>query len=152
MKALDFEDFNDVPRAVAPGEEVEEPVESIAERYLLDPLSKISLADRIDLYEAVKASLPAHALSDIDLTQELVLQFTRVKELQIATLASSRVPANQKAQVANSVASILGQLTKLQTELHTAERFKAMETHLIRAMKKLPLEEAEEFLREYERA
>lgn len=150
MKNLNFEDFDDVPAARAVGETAEEPEESIAERFLIEPLAKISLADKIDLYEAIKGALPAHTLQSLDLEQELVLQFMRVKELQSATLASSRVAPNQKAQVANTVAASLAQLTRLQTELHTAERFKIMENHLVRAMKRLPLDVAEDFIREYE--
>lgn len=124
---------------------------NIVDQYLGQPLSEIPLADLIDLYEAVKGALPPHKLQDIDLTQELILQFFRVKELQVATLASKSTPANQKAQVANSVAATLAQLTKLQTELHTAERFKALEGIMIRHFKKLPLDVVNDFLDDYER-
>ena len=142
--------MENVPSAVAPGEELDDANESIAERFLMLPLDKMEVADKIDLYEAIKGSLPAHTLQSLDLTQELVLQFMRVKELQLTTLASRVVPANQKAQVANAVASILAQLTKLQTELHTAERFKAIENIMVRHFKTLPVETVEAFLVEYE--
>jgi uncharacterized membrane protein YdbT with pleckstrin-like domain len=91
-------------------------------------------------------ALPRAELQNINLAQELVLQFMRVKELQTDTLGDERVKANQKAQVANSVAATLAQLTKLQTELHTAERLKAIEGMLIRHLKTLPLEVVEAFL------
>ena len=110
-----------------------------------------SLAERIDLYNEIKRSLPPHSLQDLDLTEELVLQFMRVKELQTSVLSNDKIPANQKAQVANAVASILGQLTKLQTDLHTAERFKAIENLMIRYMKRLPVDVVEAFIDEYER-
>lgn len=110
-----------------------------------------SLAERIDLYDEIKRSLPPHSLQDLDLTEELVLQFMRVKELQTSVLSNDKIPANQKAQVANAVASILGQLTKLQTDLHTAERFKAIENLMIRYMKRLPIDVVEAFIDEYER-
>ena len=127
------------------------PSESPLEKHLVTPLEDIPESDRIDLYEALKAALPPHKLEDIDLTQELVLQFMRVKQLQVDTLADQSVAANQKAQVANSVATILSQLTRLQTELHNAERIKALETQLIKALKDFP-DLADTFLTEYERA
>ena len=116
-----------------------------------EDIPEMPLSTRIDLYNEIKRSLPPHSLQDIDLTEELVLQFVRVKELQTESLSNEKVPANQKAQVANAVASTLGQLTKLQTELHTAERFKAIENLMIRYMKKLPIDVVEAFIEEYER-
>ena len=116
-----------------------------------DDIPELSLSERIDLYNEVKQTLPPHSLQDINLTEELVLQYMRVKELQTAVLADQGIPANQKAQVANSVSSTLAQLTKLQTELHTAERFKAIENLMIRYMKRLPVDVVEAFIDEYER-
>ncbi len=126
------------------------PSESPIEKHLVTPLEDIPESDRIDLYEALKAALPPHKLEDIDLTQELVLQFMRVKQLQVDTLADQSVAANQKAQVANSVATILSQLTRLQTELHNSERFKLVEGLMIRYFKKLPADVVAAFIDEYE--
>ena len=74
----------------------------------------------------------------------------RVKQLQVDTLADQSVAANQKAQVANSVATILSQLTRLQTELHNSERFKLVEGLMIRYFKKLPADVVAAFIDEYE--
>ena len=115
-----------------------------------DDIHELSLSERIDLYNGIKQSLPPHNLKDLNLAEELVLQYMRVKELQTAVLADMDTPANQKAQVANSVSSTLAQLTKLQTDLHTAERFKLIETHLVKTLKDFP-ELSEAFLDEYER-
>ena len=52
--------------------------------------------------------------------------------------------------MANAVSGVLAQLTKLQTELHTAERFKALENLMIRHFKKLPIEAVNDFMRDYE--
>lgn len=141
------EDLDDIPDAAGLGESVQTDY-SVVDKYLNEPLEDLPLADLIDLFEAIKAALPPHSLQDLNLTEEVVLQFMRTKELQLATL-KSKSPANQKAQVANAVSNTLAQLTRLQTELHDAERFKKMENHMIRMMKTLPLEVAEEFLREY---
>jgi hypothetical protein len=142
--------FDKVRPPVSQGDPKKPQSETPVERYLGAPLNKIPLADLIDLYEAVKNALPPSKLQDIDLAQEIILQFMRVKELQTLTLGDGETPANQKAQVANSVSAILAQLMKLQTELHTAERFKILESILIQTLKDFP-ELADAFLLEYER-
>jgi hypothetical protein len=48
------------------------------------------------------------------------------------------------------VAATLVQLTRLQTELHTAERFKTLEGLMIRYFKRLPADVVRDFLDEYE--
>ena len=150
MDYLDPDDFEGLRSPSKQGNFDEPPQLSAAERYLSADLADISTADLIDLYEEVKSKLPAHKLQDIDLAQELVLQHLRVKELQTATLGDPKVAANQKAQVSNAVSSILGQLTKLQVDLHTAERFKTLESLMIRHFKKLPLDVVEAFMEDYE--
>lgn len=143
--------LEDFPAPARQGSYEEALIETAADRHLSTPLEDIPLNDLLDLYESFKTALPPHKLQDIDLAQELVLQFMRVKELQVSTLADKGTPANQKAQVANSVAGILAQLTKLQTELHTAERLKLMESNLIKVLKDFP-DLSETFLAEYERS
>jgi hypothetical protein len=138
-----------VPAHPSPQGDPNKPEDPPATRYLTCDLADIPLAHLIDLHTAIKCSLPNAKLQDINLAQELVLQFMRVKELQTATLSDTKVAANQKAQVANSVAATLAQLTKLQTELHTAERLKTIEGILIRHLKTLPVEVVEAFLEEY---
>jgi len=151
---MDYLDPDDFEGLRAPSEQWNAsipPQPSVTERYLTEPLEDIPVADLIDLYEGIKSALPAHKLQDIDLAQELVLQFMRVKELQSDTLSSSRSKGSDKTSAANAVATMLAHLTRLQTELHTAERFKLMEVHLIKALKDFP-ELSESFLKEYERA
>ena len=151
MDYNDPDDLDFIPAPSPEGRPSQTPTLSVIERYFDQPIDEIPLADRIDLYEALKSALPPHKLQDLDLAQELVLQFMRVKELQTSTLNDGSVKANQKAQVANSVAAILGQLTKLQVELHSAERIKLLETHLIKILKDFP-DLSAGFLSEYERS
>jgi len=94
--------------------------------------------------------LPAVALSDLDLEQELVLQYRTVKAMQATILVDEGVQANQKAQVAGQCASTLAQLTKMQTDFYTAERLKAVETSLIRMLKSWPTDLTLKFFEEYE--
>ena len=105
----------------------------------------------IMLRQRIEALLPARKLTDIDLETEIVLQLTQAKHLQSAVLADSHCPANQKAQVANSCAAVLDQLIKMQVKLYDAERMKAIEQSLIKAVKTLPVEAQQMFFVEYER-
>jgi hypothetical protein len=91
------------------------------------------------------------ALSELNLEHELITQFTTVKGLQEDVMEDDSIAANQRAQVANTVASTLQQLVKMQTEFYTAERFKAVEGLMLKAIRKLPKEIAESFVSEYER-
>ena len=59
------------------------------------------------------------------------------------------MPANQKAQLINSCASLLSQMTKTQTELYGAERLKRMEQALIETLKTMDLKIYEQFMVAY---
>lgn len=101
----------------------------------------------------IESLLPARSsdLAGMDMGQELIQQYRVVLELQQEALNDLETPANQKAQVAGQVKSTLNDLVRMQTEFYTAERFRAIESLLIRYMKTLPIEEAKVFLDEYER-
>jgi uncharacterized protein (UPF0147 family) len=114
-------------------------------------LGEMTRDQLLELKELLDQRLPTMSLSELNLEHELLLQYERVKQLQQDVLNDDSVPANQRAQVANSVASTLQHLIKMQTEYSTAERFKAIEALMIKAMKRLPIEVATEFLAEYER-
>lgn len=117
----------------------------------LPDLSDKSVQELLDLRRAIDKALPSTSLQQMNLEEELVLQYHQVMELQTKTMSSEEIPANQQAQVANAVAGILQQLVRMQSEFHTAERFKAMESLMLKYIKKLPIEVAEAFLDEYER-
>lgn len=93
--------------------------------------------------------LPATQLSDMNLETEMLLQYHTLRELQADVIGIDDVPANQKAQVANTVTASLNKLTDMQEGLYTAERFKAIENLLIRTLSKLPENLAEAFLKDY---
>lgn len=113
----------------------------------LDDLDVVGL---LNLRSEIDKRLPATSLKGMDLEQELVLQYLKVQGLQSDVLTDEDVPPNQKAQVAAQVASTLQQLVKMQSEFHTAERFKAVEGLMIKHFKRLPLETVEAFMAEYE--
>ena len=123
--------------------------ESSKQRQQTD-LQNLSVDELLSLRSEIDELLPARALGDIDLEHELVVQFLAVKSLQANVLQDEHTAANQKAQVANAVASTLQQLVKMQSEHYNAERFKRIEALLVKSMKLMPVEAAEAFLNEYE--
>jgi hypothetical protein len=114
------------------------------------PLQHMSVVELLELKHQIDGYLPALSLKDVNLEAELLQQFALVKDLQTGVLTDDMIPANQKAQVAGQVASTLQQLVKMQTDYYNAERFKSVENIMISALKKLPLDAANEFLKEYE--
>lgn len=114
-------------------------------------VSKLDLNGLLSLRLAIDARLPARALADVDLEEELVIQFTQTKTLLNDVVTDDDTPANQKSQVINSCTAILGALTKMQSELYAAERVKALEAALIKALRTLPESTQLAFFAEYER-
>lgn len=114
-------------------------------------LNTLSEDELLALKDEIEARLPARSLKDMNLEEELVSQYMRVKSLQTRVLDDEGIPTNQVAQVAAQVASTLQQLVKMQTDFHTAERFKKLEGFMIKHMKNMPLDLAEKFLDDYEK-
>lgn len=116
-----------------------------------DKLKSMSQPELRRLKAQVEALLPSTTLSDLDMPKELMEQFRLVKDLQSDVLNDSEIPLNQRSQLAGQVASTLQQLIKMQSEFYTAERFRAIENMVIAYMKRMPLEDAQAFLDEYEK-
>lgn len=113
------------------------------------------LWDGMPVHELIKhrddidRRLPPLSLSELNLEEQMLLQYHSTRSLQSDVIAEESIPVNQRAQVANSVAASLAKLTELQETLYTTERLKAIERILIRSLRKLPEEVAEAFLVEY---
>lgn len=101
------------------------------------------------LHAEIEALLPAKHLKDMSLEREMVVQLRRMQALQTAVMADRGTPANQRAQTANAVASILKDLGQLQQALYTSERLKDIEKALAKAIKTLPMETQKQFIEEY---
>jgi hypothetical protein len=100
--------------------------------------------------DEIKAVLNSTSLVEMNMEEELVLQYRAVKALQGRVIDDLETPANQRAQVANAVASSLTRLADLQMTIYTSERFKRVETLLIRHLSKMPEDVAAQFLDDYE--
>lgn len=109
----------------------------------------------IRYHDEIRQFLPPLELSRLNLEQELLLQFHTARALQTEILAdadneTNEIPANQKAQIVNSVASILNKLAELQSAAYTTERYKQMENLLIHTLRELPEEQAAKFIDRWE--
>lgn len=89
-------------------------------------------------------------VGDINLQAETIRLFRQTKKLLKEVLKHAATPANQKAQVANSLHSLLRALSTQQIELYNAERLRRLEAVIVRLVRDLPEAQAEEFLAAYE--
>lgn len=109
-----------------------------------------TVTELVRFRDEITRQLPSTELSDLNLEQEVLLQYHTLRELQSDVLADEDVPANQRASVANAVAAILKTLADKQESLYTSERFKDIENLLIRSLSLWPEAEASKFIKEYE--
>lgn len=143
------------PSPAAPADPLFDPVK--AKRAFDTPgsastLDTMGVIELLELRGQIDERLPARKLSDIDLEEELLLQFQRTKAFYDHVMGDDKVPANQRAQTANSCSAILEQLIKLQLVLYSAERVKAIESTLLRVLKAQPEDFQKQFFETYERA
>lgn len=108
--------------------------------------------DLLELRTLIDQKLPARALKDMNVEMEMVLQFMALQALQTRVINDDDVPANQQAQVANSLSASISTLAKLQNEVYTSERIKRIEGILVDTINTLPDEQRDQFLDEYEAA
>ncbi len=131
---------------------LDKPIAGVESDTGLVPLETLSVNELLEWRASIDKLLPARSLAELDLEEEVLLQFARTKALYDRVAEDSNTPANQRAQVANSCTSILDQLIKMQAKLYGAERVKALEQVLIRVLKTLPEAAQTEFFSRYERA
>ena len=114
------------------------------------PIDEMDLQDLLELRAKIDAHLPATSLKDMNLEEELVIQFQTAKALQTSVINGNE-EANKKSQTLNACAAALQNLIKMQAEYHTAERLKNIETRLIKALDKVPREYLVDFFEWYEK-
>ena len=119
---------------------------------LAGALPGLALHDLLDLRTRIEALLPARSLQDMNLERELVLQVLALQAMQADVINDGDTPANQRAQVANSLSAALANLVKVQESTYSAERFKRIERLLIETLRELPEGAAAAFLDKYEKA
>lgn len=115
-------------------------------------LKSLNTGELLALRDEIDALLPPLSLKTLNAEQELLLQYLRVKELQTEVAGDDGTPTNQKAQVANSVANTLREITRLRNEIYNGEQFRLMEAALARALRSLPAETQQVFYTAYKKA
>ena len=112
-----------------------------------------------DLHEPLESKRRYHgsnyipeqgSLKNLDLDAELYNAYAKAKNYLADVQSDDQVPANQLAQLMNTISAILKEIVKMQTELHNAERVKKLEAAMIQAIKLAPLESQQAFLVQYE--
>lgn len=81
-------------------------------------------------------NVTANTLNELDLDKELLDQYKAAKGVFDDIKNDESIAANQKAQVINSIQSILQSIVKTQQELHSVERLKLIENTLIETLQK----------------
>lgn len=112
----------------------------------------LTVPELVACMDEIRSHLPPLSLKDINLEEEMLLQYHSLRALQNDVLEDEKIALNQRAQVANSVAAALGKLADLQTDVYTQERHKRIEGIMIKLLSKLPEDVAQTFLVEYEKA
>lgn len=109
----------------------------------------------LDLHEAQplpifdRQRIRVDQLKDLNLEVELLEQYNTAKDY--LDDIPEGTPANQVAQVMNTITAILRDVVKMQTDLYNAERIKIMEDCIIQAMKGAPATVQDEFFEVYQR-
>jgi len=97
----------------------------------LDDKALLVLRGRIDAKMKID-------LSRMNLAEELGLQYKSGMALLTDVQADKETPANQKAQVFNSVSKMLQDIIKSQKIVYSAERLKRFEVALLKVLGQLP--------------
>ncbi len=109
-----------------------------------DPLEGLTEAEMIALRQRIDLKLKVD-LSRLDLAEELGLQYRAAMVLLDSIQGDKDVPANQRAQVYNSVRSSLGEIIKQQKIVYSAERLKRFEAALFKVLSSLSIEQTRIF-------
>lgn len=126
-----------------------------------EALEDFSLSRPYKAPEPKKRVKPEGKLSDMNIEQELFEAYHAARSLRDTLLdeltpedefdsSSGTTPANQIAQVMNTVTTILKDITKMQTEMYNSNRVKVLENCLLAAIKGAPDDVQSKFFAEYE--
>jgi hypothetical protein len=117
----------------------------------LAPLSAYSEKELLELRSQIDTMLGLGSLADLDIGQEIVLQYRTLKILQHEALKDDEAPHGQKAQASMTVSRMLSELAKSRQLLYGAERIKQIELMTIEAIKECPDDAKEAFFERLER-
>lgn len=110
-----------------------------------DPLEGLNQEQLLALRTCIDLRLNTD-LSKLNLTEELGLQYRSGMVLLQSVQADKDVPANQRAQVLNSVRATLSDIIKQLKSVYSAERIKRHEAAILKVLENLPTESKRMYL------
>lgn len=112
----------------------------------------MSVAELTRHMTELRACLPPTALVDINVEEELLLQYAVMREFQTEVITDTKTAANQRSQVGSAVSKLILDIADRQKEVYSSERVKRLETALIRTCRDhMPEEACAQFLTAYAR-
>jgi uncharacterized protein (UPF0147 family) len=99
-----------------------------------------------------KTPRPQKKFEEIRVDEEIAEVYASAKTLLDLIIEDDDVPANQRAQVLNSVSNMIQQMVKSRVDLYNAERIRRMEQVLLQVMRAQPLEVRQAFFDSYSKA
>lgn len=115
------------------------------ESFIMKPAESYKTPDK------VVETITAKSLNELDLDKELLAQYKNARTMLEEVKSDDEVALNQKAQLMNTITSILSHIINLQEKLHNIETMKRIELTLINVLQNhQTLKDA--FLTEYETA
>lgn len=99
-----------------------------------------------------KTPRPQKKFEEIRVDEEIAEVYASAKTLLDVIIEDDDVPANQRAQVLNSVSNMIQQMVKSRVDLYNAERIRRMEQVLLQVMRTQPLEVRQAFFDSYSKA
>lgn len=116
-----------------------------------DPLDGLDIQGLLALRARIGTKLPPLSIAEMNLEEELVIQYYSAKALVAAVAGDDLVPTNQKAQVQNSCAAILKTLADVKVAVFSAERVQAIQLALEKAFQGESEEVKKRFFERYAR-
>lgn len=89
-------------------------------------------------------------MEKLDLNSELAKNYQRALHFQKSLLINDTAPANQIAQVINTVTAITKEIIRQQSELHNVNKYRRMEEILVGALKEAPRDVQDAVLAKFE--
>lgn len=109
-----------------------------------DPLEGLDDAELLALRHRLDKKLNLD-LTQLNLAEELGMQYRSGQILLASVQDDSGTPANQRAQVFNSVSAMLEKIVKQQKIVYNAERLKRFEHAFLKVLEDMPLEAKHKF-------
>lgn len=108
-------------------------------------------AELLAYFTELREHLPSMEMAGMNVEEELMLQYRTLKAAQREAMDDPKAKTTEKASISNAVSTTLARIAALQNEVYTSERFKNIETALIRLLKTWPEPQVRQFLEDYKK-